>query len=450
MAAITWRNVNGGPDYRGAAYLMRGAQDAIEQGLSGIDGILQNRLKLQEDNRANTIANNEAQIRRLVTGAGSVDELKQLQEQGRIQQVMQQFGPNGVSKDFDPNALVRDQTRTLRTDTLEGQEYDQAQALQAADPIFQEYLGRLYESPEAANAFLTSDRETALKKAQLYDDAIKARDTRGQELEQRRRGEINFNQQQEEVGQTRAERKSRRELARIQQEEIARGGSDREVSDRIMARIREEGSGVLPEQVPTAATSTRQFLDSQFKPFASEQQQRDAALAEENLVSQQGSEGIQRQIQGIDSELARLSPSITAPEAMTPGKLLEDLQQNFELDDSATWIESDSTSKDITNAIKEAEPLVEEFGLSGLSAAHIVKEAARLSTRGSAKGDEPQTIKLADVKDMLETAAKSLAQQQKEYNRLQGEKTARQDQLYKLQLDTLRRNARIQQGNRGQ
>jgi hypothetical protein len=452
MAAITWRNVDGGADYRGAALMLRGAQQGLENGIAGFQGILKDRLQLQDENKANTVANNEAEIRRMVNSAGSVDQLKQMQDQGLVQKAMERMGPHGVGRNFDPTQLLRAQQGTLRDSELKDIQYTDAQNKRAADPILQEYQGLLLKDPKAAAAFLTPEREAILRTSNYFDDAAAYADTRGETLKSRDRATTSFNNsqtsfanQQNEVAQRNAERASLRAAARIQQEELAAGGTDREVSDRIMKRLGQKDSGVLPESVPTAMGNTRAFVNSLFTPLASESQDRQDKVAESNLTFQQQLDNKQAQIKANESKISRLSPVITAPDSITPGTLLANLQKNYDINDTGVF--SNTLGSDIADAITDAKPLIKEFGLTNITGEHLVDEAARLAAEGSGDPKELSKLSMSKVKELLRTAASSLSTQQKEYNTLQANRAAYTDELQKTQLDALREAARLRRGN---
>lgn len=447
MAAITWRNVSGGPDYRGAAYLMRGAQDNLQGGLDGLSNILQDRLKLQDENRANTLANNEAQIRRMITGAGSTDELNQLQQQGTLEQAVAQFGPHGVSRDFDPNALFQGQQDLVRGREVADQQFQQAEAERVANPIFQEYQALLIRDPEAAAEFLTPEREDALKKAMLFDNAAESQDSRQQTLADRAYTETERAERQKERNLAAAQRQSLETAARIQEEEMARGGEPRDILKRVLKRAGKENSGVLPQHMTTLTNNTRSSLDSWFDPFAKEREQQNAALAENALISEQDTGATQSRITSIDAELESLSPSLINPREFSRGALTEELISNYDMDQKG-WDAIADLAPNIESGLKAARPLVAEWGLDegGLTAADIVLEAVRMSAEAGGKNGKPR-VSMRDVENQYRNAAASLAEQLKRYNTLTGQRTALQDQLSQQQLNTLRENSRIQSGN---
>ncbi len=429
MAAITWRNVDGGADYRGAALMLRGAQEGLEKGIAGFQGILKDRLQLQDENKANTVANNEAEIRRMINSAGSVDQLKQMQDQGLVQKAMERMGTYGVGRNFDPTQLLRAQQEMLRDSELKDIQYTDAQNKRAADPILQEYQALLFKDPKAAAAFLTPEREAILRTSNYLDDAAASADTRGETLKSRDRAtttfnnsQISFANQQNEVAQRNAERASLRAAARVQQEALAAGGTEREIRDRLLARLSSGDSGVLPEHLPQVIANSANYFKVATAPTAKEQAENAAAANELKIKAEYSKAVHDAELGKIQTEFDAMHPAISKGYNPSMGDVTKNIQAMGPIDrNGIDWFTN--TGSQLNERYNEIETKLHDAGIGGeVSPTAVLEEAAKRAAEGS-KGD--QTVYMNVLENQIPNVINELRQQRARYIEL----AARQKEL---------------------
>lgn len=161
---ITWRNVGATIGANDAASLFRGANRTVMDGLDRLRGAIGTVEQGREDQHEfNVEKDTDAFQAALQNQFTTPEELQAAEEDGSITRLREQYNL------ADPDVLLNapaEQEQQLRNDTLAEQEYGLSQAVEAVQPVLQEY--RSLENIEDRENFLADpENQELLSRARL-------------------------------------------------------------------------------------------------------------------------------------------------------------------------------------------------------------------------------------------------------------------------------------------
>jgi hypothetical protein len=431
--AITWRTINSPNNFDVAARLMEQARSGLSDGLGAFQGIMEDQRATQDANRLNTIGNNEAELKKMISGA-TLEDLNSGRLQQQLDGRLAQLGTGGVSRDFDTSAMLRDAVTGRRQDAIAAREFTQGEARALADPRLQEYQALRLSNPKAAEAFLQNEENAAiLRNAMMLDDAMLFNDTRGQTELDRRNAAWNQDRRVLEAGRADTEYASKQAIASIMGSLHAQGYTGRNLIDATLERASQADSGVSPMYLPDAAVNARNFGES----IAAKTSEEAEKIAQDKREQEAIAVGLQNT---LTQKLAATEASIEAlpdplrmdKKDLTLDEVMEELR-GYEWADGyefewrnpswkGLWF-GDSSTKEFSDMETIANTALKEAGLAGqVHPGRLLVMAAKMAAEGSGDKENPGKLNLAKMRNTIQLAASNLLRDRELYSSLAKDK----------------------------
>lgn len=165
---ITWKNVENAGGFVAGARLTESASTSFNAGMRNFSDILAKGQKVSDDNRVNTIDNNDSAYKDILASYATPEALAAAKASGEVDQKLAALGPL-INKDLAREGFG-DRLREVRTDANAERTYNDGLAMATAKPLREQYLALKLSNRDAEAAAFLSANQGAFDAAGMTGD----------------------------------------------------------------------------------------------------------------------------------------------------------------------------------------------------------------------------------------------------------------------------------------